>query len=200
MGFTKQGTPRKRAAARPIIGPVLDAARPRVLAGESARAVALDLGVGVAALTGALIRSGLRCTRQGNGRAPADLQLPSDVASLAYIAGLFDGEGCLKMQRKVGKRGRDQTTWHLDITNTYEPVIDWLAQFGGAKQTYVYSNRKYKTRHNWVVSRQRSVVQLLNALLPYLQIKRDVALEAIDDITSREIPDGQPTWVEADEH
>lgn len=50
---------------------------------------------------------------------------------LAYMAGIFDGEGCICAQwNKAG--GKRYMTLRVDVTNTHRGMLEWIkARFGG---------------------------------------------------------------------
>jgi len=101
---------------------------------------------------------------------------------LAYLAGLFDGEGCI-MRRRYGRR----VYYHIQITNTYEPVMDWLQSYGGRVQARRPDlNERWKPKFDWCISRKLDVYAFLLCVLPYLKIKRQQALEALEGIRRHE--------------
>jgi len=109
----------------------------------------------------------------------SDIQLTlvcGDVSKedLAYIAGLFDGEGSIYMGVK-GARCRIE----FQITSSNRDVLDWVAiKIGG----YVYQ-RHVKTKNQYILSYQpvydlrihnhSGVKRALVVLLPYLKIKKE---------------------------
>lgn len=93
---------------------------------------------------------------------------------LAYIAGIFDGEGSLS---KV------VTNWTMKITNTYKPLIDYLVRKIPYSKSYNCdehkNNDKYKIKYNWTLFGNCRIRALLVLLLPYLKIKYSKAQEMI---------------------
>ena len=113
-----------------------------------------------------------------NGNNPYNV-LPKE--DLAYIAGIFDGEGYLDMD----KRG----FWRLGIANTYKPLIDWLGR-RISYSTFNFHRRqnpKWKEVYNWNLHGNLKVKALLKLLLPYLTVKQLKALVAIKDIEDRNV-------------
>jgi hypothetical protein len=101
--------------------------------------------------------------------------LPSDT--LAYVAGLFDGEGCVNFTQ-AGK----QRAWviRVMIRNTDRPIIDYLQSvFGGRIETKVaYSDKpQWKTSYCWRLDWD-AAVQFLEAIEPWVRIKSDQILVA----------------------
>ncbi len=94
---------------------------------------------------------------------PATLTLPDDVAVRAYIAGLIDGDGSIAL--------RADGYWAVLVGMTDEPVIDWLASFGGRKSRPYSPKGNRQTVWQWGVHRRRDVIHLLEAIRPYLIVK-----------------------------
>jgi hypothetical protein len=105
-----------------------------------------------------------------------------DPVSAAYLAGLFDGEGCITIyeRRITTKRKMSPYSLRLNLSSTHSGVIQWLHQrFGG--WVYAYDNRQYKQTaigFRWH-SAARHAAYLLEAMLPYLIIKKPEAEIAI---------------------
>lgn len=109
----------------------------------------------------------------------------------AYLAGLFDGEGCLKVSwaRSLEKKKRS-VTWSLtlDICNTYYPVIEWVQSvFGGS----IYSQERrgkesgHRRRFHWSIWDSSRVSNLLSGMLPYLKIKKHQSEIAIKFLATK---------------
>lgn len=98
----------------------------------------------------------------------------------AYLAGIFDGEGYLSVDRKG--------YWRLGIGNTHRPLIDWLAN--KIKHTRVKQHRRiketWKLMWYWELSDNIKIKALLDILLPYLIVKKKKATEALSAIKLRE--------------
>jgi hypothetical protein len=106
-----------------------------------------------------------------------------DVATLAYTAGLFDGEGSIVIG--CGKRPdrRAPQYWlQVGITNTDREIIDWLlATFGGhvSDNSHAPSRRRQRPCWAWRVMSNEAAT-FLESILPYLRIKREQALIALE--------------------
>jgi len=104
--------------------------------------------------------------------------------TLAYTAGLFDGEGCIviALYRKP-YRGRVTPSYALvcNVNITNKPIIDWLREtYGGSiiEQTK-YRPANYKRCWSWRVT-SRKADKFLKAILPYLKLKKAQASLAIE--------------------
>ena len=111
-----------------------------------------------------------------------------------WAAGFFDGEGCISIQRQVRPGG---VYFYLGVSvyqNDFRPLLEFSELFGGA----IYPE---KNAQKWRAS-GRDAAEALNMMLPYMRVKKEQALVAID-FQSRRLPPGQNRpkgfSVEADE-
>jgi hypothetical protein len=102
--------------------------------------------------------------------------LPMDVAILAYIAGIIDGEGwicCSGRSRQIG------------VANTNIGVIAFLAKYGGLvsartdKSLRCGTIKSVKRQYCWLITRAPDVLDFLVAVSPYMIIKKEKALDTI---------------------
>ena len=105
------------------------------------------------------------------------LNLPTEPAILGYIAGIVDGEGNI-FSRLRPKRSLQVV---VAVTNTDKSLIDWLMRIGGRVQHNVskgsVNHFGKKEVYRWIVSRRRDVKPLVEAILPYLIVKRADAIK-----------------------
>jgi hypothetical protein len=132
-----------------------------------------------AAKAGLQVRVGKRSFRFGETR----LNLPTEPTDLAYLAGILDGEGSISIC------GSPRNVVRVGISNTDEGLIKWLASIGGgvSKKT---PSPNCKQCYHWQVYSRFDVRAFLIAVVPYMRIKQNKAILAIETITS---------WVEAHE-
>lgn len=86
-----------------------------------------------------------------------------------YIAGLFDGEGCVSIRYNKKRR----CYWlGVSISNNYLPVlIDIQRKYKGTVITHTrYGNNRQG--YSWIIG-AKSVLVFLNSVLPHLRIKRE---------------------------
>lgn len=101
--------------------------------------------------------------------------MPTDIATLAYAAGIFDGEGSVVI-RSMKKKGEDVARYHnvsVSVTSTDTILTDWLsATFGGRVAANHKENaaRNYKDAWKWQLLSQQAE-NFLRAVHPYLKIK-----------------------------
>lgn len=111
------------------------------------------------------------------------------MLSLEYMAGLFDGEGCIRVHTPgvtVDGKINPKTNRHFPsyqvlcmLQNTYWPVILALhEQFGGMVTVTQPRSAKHRTIHQWRVQ-SKIAYAFLRAVRPHLIIKREEAELAI---------------------
>ena len=108
---------------------------------------------------------------------------PSNIAALAYLAGLFDGEGSVNIFKSSGQNGSITPRYFVEISigNTHKGVLQWVLENFGGRLTHngvQYTPNSHKT-WRWRASTQEAS-SILVALLPYLIVKKEQALLAIE--------------------
>lgn len=98
---------------------------------------------------------------------------------LVYVAGLFDGEGCVHYSFKKHWKDRPpESSFWIQVTNTDRPIIDWLKNaFGG----FIFQNPQLGNRrisYCWKITNRRAL-DVLERFAPYLKIKRKQAEEVL---------------------
>ena len=121
------------------------------------------------------------------------------VADLAYAAGIMDGEGCISISPcKYHSRTappRDNYAVRVYVSTTDAVICPWLAEtFGGA--IHAYEDKRYNTAkrahgtvRRWSLS-MRMTAGFLQALLPYLKLKKERAELALQFCTLLRGPGG----------
>jgi hypothetical protein len=106
-----------------------------------------------------------------------------DGPTLAYFAGVMDGEGCIGIRRtkarpKVGLSTR--YTASVTVGNTNRELIARLATvFDAGSVTYRYATRRKRACYLWALS-SRPARDVLDALMPYLVVKKEQAAVVLD--------------------
>lgn len=114
-------------------------------------------------------------------RSAKPIQLPTDPQSIGYLAGLIDGEGCIRITRAFSKN-KSRNWSHFAaviVVNTSAVLMDWLASLGGSVKAH-NRNRPahWKPCWSWNIHGENAV-RLLTAIRPYMRIKgqqADIAL------------------------
>lgn len=100
----------------------------------------------------------------------------------AYIAGLVDGEGCIRIERCKKKESIHPYNFRLlvAVTNTNLNVLLWLKEITGVGNIHNHTrsdekaNPKWKQGYVYHISSIRAR-DLLTAILPFLKIKKEIA-------------------------
>ena len=100
--------------------------------------------------------------------------------TIAYIAGLFDGEGCVTCKQKKTKRkdrgGKIYNQWYIrcEIAMTDKHVIEWIHEVLGfgwcAEKKYNTRPKHYKRQWRWCCGYQDALV-FAKIIWPYVQVK-----------------------------
>lgn len=109
------------------------------------------------------------------------------ISDLMYLAGIFDGEGCITL----GKTKNYTETYHLNvnITNTNKDLIDWVLFIvgkGGISRKPRKAN--WKQCYAWKINGELAV-KFIKKIYPYLKVKKlqaDVAIRYGETIRMKE--------------
>ena len=113
----------------------------------------------------------------------------------AYIAGLFDGEGCVtckQVKRKRKDRGdKIYNQWYIrcEISMTDKAVIEWIHEtlgFGWSAEKKYHTKPKYKKQWRWCCG-YRDALTFAKIIWPFAQVK----LHAIENIIDHYEPRAQ---------
>ena len=108
-------------------------------------------------------------------------------AQLAYIAGLFDGEGCVQFKKRMETKGRlkngkikrsKSTIITLEMSMTDHPIIRWvhkILKVGAVniniKNKSPSSKPHWKDRLRWRCT-HRDALKVSKLIIPYARVKR----------------------------
>lgn len=120
------------------------------------------------------------------------------VADLAYAAGIIDGEGCINISMcdysRRGQHLRQNYCVRVAVLTTDAVICPWLKEtFGGAMREY--TDKRYGTKaakgtlRRWSLSMSMTA-GFLQAILPYLKLKRERAEVALQFCTLLRGPGG----------
>ena len=112
---------------------------------------------------------------------------PVVSTDIAWLAGFFDGEGCISFNSHlVSGRGR-RWVLKLVLANTHWPSVKRAAAMFpglGCVHARMYRGKKWKPLLLWSVSSVQAEL-VLSALMPYLVAKRDEAELALEAVALR---------------
>jgi hypothetical protein len=111
------------------------------------------------------------------------ISIPTEEWKLSYLAGIIDGEGTVSLERSPN--GRFLVCPTVQIANSSPALFDWIErEFKGCRRHK--RGRTYKKpMFQWRVRRTRDVLALLQAVLPFLTIKKENALIVITSCEKR---------------
>lgn len=109
-----------------------------------------------------------------------------------YLAGFFDGEGCVSIYRNKLKSGLGfRYAVNILICSTNLDIIKYLQlQFGGTVYNLKMQKVSHKQAQTWVLG-SRSAKDFLIGIYPFLIIKKEqvkLALEFIETIGNKGVP------------
>lgn len=100
----------------------------------------------------------------------------------AYLAGIVDGEGCINIGEKISSKS-------IRILNTDKNLIEWLSMIFNSpitirypKSDDIYNRKIYYSTH---ILRHNDMIEFLKLILPYLRIKKELAIRSIDYLEKR---------------
>ena len=104
---------------------------------------------------------------------------------LAWLAGIFDGEGCISIGN--GKARPNAVMLRVVLRSRDKFVIELVQYIAGGRLQYRPVQKSWRPncsdQWEWCLSRKAEVKVLLDELTPYLVLKKDKALEAIEVIS-----------------
>lgn len=96
---------------------------------------------------------------------------------LIYLAGILDGEGCLR-PTKDNRGKRRYRKPRCEISNTSKNLIDWLYKNFDGHCYPVKKEGNRKLQYRWDL-RHNEMRRILPRVLPYLRIKKKDALKSL---------------------
>jgi len=90
---------------------------------------------------------------------------------LSYVAGFFDGEGCVYAGYRRGKNGnRNGCVLNAEIANCDKGILEMFREWFGGSLNPHYQSPRWKVRWQWDLA-SRQAEAFLTAILPYLRLK-----------------------------
>jgi len=102
-----------------------------------------------------------------------------DSHYLHYIAGFFDGEGCILINKSKGEWNKQRSprySLRVTLTQKFSACLTWVAGFFGG---YVFKHQAGKQGHHWLITDNKARY-FLEAILPYLRVKQQQAEIGVD--------------------
>lgn len=101
----------------------------------------------------------------------------------SYLAGIFDGEGCISPHTYCVNKERGYWAHQVAIrlTSTDERLMKWIIKtFGGVYYARGLKTAGNKTAYYWMPKGKQNRINFLLGVLPYLIIKREQALLGLE--------------------
>ena len=116
------------------------------------------------------------------------LAIPTE-AQIAYIAGFFDGEGCVGIRKPCMDKSRGRLKTHspyVTISQVHRDVLDMIRGFYGGN---IYFSKNGGKNGIWTYQQGGTNLgfDFLRAIYPYLIVKKEqvrVILEAFEELVS----------------
>ncbi len=92
----------------------------------------------------------------------------------AWLAGLFDGEGCVAIPSRY--RQRNTPSYRIEIANTDMPLLEQVVKVTGVStiRTHLRDNPRHKTAYHWEAG-GADALSLLRQMRPWLIVKAERA-------------------------
>ncbi len=105
--------------------------------------------------------------------------MPSEQ-ELAYLAGLFDGEGCININHHKPQTGKrtEQHTLRCQVLMTDKDSVELFHKMFFGSVSYYPPKTKIKASWKWVVTSNQAL-EFLQTICPYLKLKQPQANIAI---------------------
>ena len=102
-----------------------------------------------------------------------------EVLDLAYMAGLFDGEGYISIRYQMQRRKYDTYSLMVGINMVDKEAIElFMDSFGGVMKLRESKNENWRPQYRWRIE-SSSAYELLKTLSPFMILKKEKAELAI---------------------
>ena len=94
----------------------------------------------------------------------------------AYLAGIFDGEGCVGYYNATPTSSKRPAYHHaaVIITMTDPRIIQWVKEITGlGKVSSSIKTKPRRTAYSWCIGKKTDVIAFLSIIRPYLKLKGD---------------------------
>ena len=122
---------------------------------------------------------------------------------IAYIAGLFDGEGSIDFKRRKEKKGKYITNAmkiSMRIQMTDESILRWIHEvlkLGTIRKKNRSPSIKEHWKDSWIYTlRFRQAYQVCRLIWPYAHVKLDKIQQIIDYYTDKKTINGKVVSIE----
>lgn len=103
---------------------------------------------------------------------------PRDILDWAYLAGFFDGEGCISLHSRYRTDG-----WRVRLTISQSDyrLRELHAKFGVGLLRRIEPTGRFRSRpsYQWIINPAKDVAWILEGILPFLVFKKAQAELAV---------------------
>lgn len=100
------------------------------------------------------------------------------ATDLAYLAGIIDGEGCIKIAKAKSRHtGRPQHWLQLEVSQKDGRLMSWIHNNFGGKVIEVSKNTSIQ-HYRWTLLENQAIA-IIKEVLPFLTVKKEQAKIAI---------------------
>lgn len=105
--------------------------------------------------------------------------------TLAYIAGLFDGEGSARTSTPKASNGKRYSKLEARIAQSDRIILDWIESEFGFGKVYSKADKRavangWTDVHDYVVA-YKQARKFLTAIEPFLRIKKEKVSSLLDE-------------------
>ncbi len=105
--------------------------------------------------------------------------LKADPGLAGYVAGVMDCDGSIWIARKQTKTAGASYTIRASVSNTRPKLVQWFVRHFGGRRYVTERARPSKAEYRWISTNQRAI-ELVEFCLPYLTIKYEQGLVALE--------------------
>ena len=106
----------------------------------------------------------------------------SEKETIAYLAGIIDGEGFIEIRKVITSKGNFCYSARMSFFMTNKTPADLFSQIFGSKVLCTKMKRK---EYYGIAVGGKNLKPILVKLLPYLRVRKQVALYALELIKNR---------------
>ena len=103
-----------------------------------------------------------------------------NATDIAYVAGFFDGEGCVHIHKRCYPPGKVYYALLVTISNSKSKPLEYIKDIFGGSLRQDQDKRPNRSLMYELRLNGEKAGQLLSAVLPYLKVKGDVAKLGIE--------------------
>ena len=101
---------------------------------------------------------------------------------LIYLAGIIDGEGCVKLAcHKIKRKYKIYygCQKRCEVSNTSKKLIDWLYKNFGGHLISAKREGNRKLQYRWAL-RKKEIEEIFPQIIPYLIVKKEESKETLN--------------------